>query len=460
MKYSLKTKLTLSYVAIILICVAIVSILTNVILERQFKEYVISQQEIKEDELLIQIEKAYSEDAAWDVDYLEDVGVSALEKGMIISIEDAEGNIIWDANEHNMGMCQQMLINMQKNMQGRYSSKTEGGYEEKTYSITDENESIAEVTIGYYGPYYYTDSDLNFINTLNKLLVLTGGVSIILALLLGIIISRQISKPIARVIHKAGEISGGSYGDKIEEKSNTKEINELIMSVNNLAESLKKQEALSKQASLDIAHELRTPLTTVQGNLEGVIDGVMELDDDRLKVMHEEILRISRLVDDLGRLSKYESESLKLNKEEFDIAELSKQVIKSFETDFSKEGKTISFTGQNISANGDKDKIKQVLINLIANAQKYTKEGGNVEVASFNEKGRACVTVKDDGIGIAKDDLPMIFERFYRADKSRNRKYGGAGIGLTIVKTIISAHGGEIDVESEPGKGTQVTFKI
>ena len=135
MKYSLKTKLTLSYVAIILICVAIVSILTNVILERQFKEYVISQQEIKEDELLIQIEKAYSEDAAWDVDYLEDVGVSALEKGMIISIEDAEGNIIWDANEHNMGMCQQMLINMQKNMQGRYSSKTEGGYEEKTYII-------------------------------------------------------------------------------------------------------------------------------------------------------------------------------------------------------------------------------------------------------------------------------------------------------------------------------------
>ena len=460
MKHSLKSKLSLSYVAIILICVAIVTILTNVILERQFKEYVIGQQEIKEDELIIQIQKAYSDDGTWDVEYLEDIGVNALEKGMILKIENADGNTIWDANEHNMGMCQQMLSNIQKNMQGRYSSKAEGGYEEKIFIIEDAGEKTAILTMGYYGPYFYTDSDLDFINTLNKLLALTGAVSIIMALVLGVIISRQISKPISRVIHKAGEISRGSYGDKIAETSDTREINEMITAVNNLAESLQKQEALSKQASLDIAHELRTPLTTVQGNLEGVIDGVMELDNDRLNVMHEEILRISRLVDDLGRLSKYESESLKLNKEAFDLAELAGQVIKSFETDFAKEGKTIIFTGQKTTANADRDKIKQVLINLIANAQKYTKEGGKVEVISFSENGRACVTVKDDGIGIAKDDLPMIFERFYRADKSRNRKYGGAGIGLTIVKTIINAHGGEIEAHSEQGKGTQVTFRI
>jgi len=459
MKYSLRTKLSLSYVAIILIGVAIVSILTNVILEKQFKEYVISQQEQNEIELALLVRQSYISDGVWDTEYLESVGMNALDSGMILKVVDNDGHIIWDATAHNDGMCQQMLNSMRANMQGRYG-KLEGGYEEKTYLLENSSGEIGTLTVGYYGPFYYTESDLDFINTLNKLLILTAAISTVLALFLGVIISRQISKPVSRVIHKAGEISNGSYGEKIVEKSNTKEIVELVSAVNNLAETLKKQEALSKQASLDIAHELRTPLTTVQGNLEAALDGVMEMDSERIGIMHEEILRISRLVDDLSKLSKYESEASKLDIEEFDISDTIKNIVKTFEGDFMKEGKSLSFEGESRNVSADRDKINQVVVNLIANAKKYTSVGGEVKVSVTLQKNRTRVSVKDNGIGISAEDLPMVFERFYRADKSRNRRTGGAGIGLTIVKTIIEAHGGKIEIESEPGVGTQVTFII
>jgi len=455
MKYSLRTKLSFSYVAIILIGVAIVSILTNVILEKQFKEYIISQQDQNEMELALLVRQSYISEGKWDTEYLESVGMNALDSGMILKVLDSDGHIIWDTTVHNDGMCQQMLNSMRNNMQGRYG-RAEGGYEEKTYLLENSSGEIGKVTIGYYGPYYYTENDLDFINTLNKLLIFTAVISIVLALVLGVIISRQISKPVSRVIHKAGEISNGSYGEKIVEESNTKEIVELVSAVNNLAETLKKQEALSKQASLDIAHELRTPLTTVQGNLEAALDGVMEMDSERIGIMHEEILRISRLVDDLSKLSKYESESSKLDIEEFDISDTIENIVKTFEGDFKKERKSISFAGESRNVSADRDKINQVIVNLISNAKKYTSDGGEVKVSVEPYKNRTKITVEDNGIGISAEDLPMVFERFYRADKSRNRRTGGAGIGLTIVKTIIEAHGGEIEIESEPGKGTKV----
>ncbi|MEX1377511.1 MAG: ATP-binding protein [Eubacteriales bacterium] len=459
MKHSLKTRLTFSYIAIILICVAIVSILTNVILERQFRDYVINQQEKSENEMAYLIENRYAAYSQWDEEYIEDIGINALEKGMIIKISDESGNTVWDAVEHNNGMCEQMISNMQKNMMSRYPGKT-GGYEEKVYSLSDGKGEIGTLTIGYYGPYFYTDSDLKFINTLNKLLILTGVISISLALILGIIMSRQISKPVLRVVNKTEEISKGSYGERIDENSNTKEIIQLVDSVNSLADNLKRQENLSKQASWDIAHELRTPLTTVRGNLEAVMDGVMEMDDDRVKVMYDEILRINRLVDDLGKLSKYESESFSLNKVEFDLADLIARTIKSYENDFKKWGKEIVFIGESANVYADKDKINQVLVNLITNANKYTKENGRVEISLEKKDKSTIIKVKDNGIGISEKDLPMVFERFYRADKSRNRQSGGAGIGLTIAKTIVEAHGGGISIQSEEGKGTEVTIII
>ncbi len=457
MQYRLRTKMSLSYVLITVVCVAIVVLLANALLETQFRSYVQVQQQHEAENTVAQITERYKTADGWDAAYIENVGMNALENGMIIKVADKSGSVIWDAATHNNGLCQQMLTNMRFNMNSRYR-QWQGGYQETPYDVRVDGSSVGTVSVGYYGPFYYTNNDLYFINSINRLFIWAGVVSVILALGLGVIMSRQISRPISRVIDKAQMIAHGLYGSKIAEQSNTTEIRSLVDTVNNLAETLQAQQQQSKQTSMDIAHELRTPLTTVQANLEAVMDGVMELDQNRVKVLHEQILRINRLVNDLAELARYESRTVVLEKTSFDLSALIGNVILHAENDFNNENKTLEYEGEKCEITADKDKMSQVLLNLLSNARKFTQPGDSVTVTLKQHKQTAEITVRDTGVGIPKEDLPHIFDRFYRSDKSRSRKTGGAGIGLTIVKSIVEAHGGTIEAASTPGEGT--TFKL
>ena len=459
LRYSLRAKLSFSYILIILVCVAIISISSNLLLERQFRNYIIKQHEQKTQETVSLINQRYIDVGNWDIGYIENIGMNVLEHGMIIKVKDDTGFMIWDANVHNDGLCQDMLTSMRQNMQDYYN-ESEGGYVENSYPLTENSKTIGTVIVGFYGPYFYTESDLFFLNNINKLLIWAGVISLVLALMLGIIMSNQLSKPISRVIERARLISKGLYGSKIHEKSKTKEIRLLADTINNMAEALKSQQNFSKQTSLDIAHELRTPLTTVQGNLEAVIDGVMELDAHRIDVIYDEILRINRLVDDLGKLVHYESEGFKLNKSTFDLSQLVKRIIKTFESDFAKDNKKLIFVGDDELIFADMDKISQVVVNLISNALKFTGANGKVEIHVKSYSNKSEIIVKDNGIGIPNEDLKNIFERFYRSEKSRNRKTGGAGIGLAIVKSIVLAHEGTIKLNSESGMGSEFIISL
>lgn len=459
MRYRFRTKLSISYVLVIIICVVLVIVLSNALLETQFQSYVMNQQQQDAQSTVSLISERYKETGDWDVKYIENLGMNALESGMIIKVTDASGSSIWDATTHNNGLCQQMLTSMSRNMLSRYG-KWEGGYQETKYDVSSNGGIVGTVRVGYYGPFYYTDQDLYFINTINGLIIWAGVLSIVLALGLGVVMSRQVSRPISRVIDKAQMIAQGFYGNKIVERSKTYEIRRLVDTVNNLAETLHKQELQSKQTSMDIAHELRTPLTTMQGNLEAVMDGVMELNVDRVKVLYEQILRINRLVDDLSELARFESQNYVLNRTMFDLSELIENVVLHFKNDFAKEKKTLSFEGNRLLITADKDKLNQVLVNLLSNALKFTRQGDSVTINIRKIKQDSEIIVKDTGLGISDSDLPHIFERFFRSDKSRSRKTGGAGIGLTIVKTIILAHGGLIKVNSKQGEGTEFIITL
>ncbi len=459
MRHSLRTRLSLSYVLITVVCVVIVILLANALLETQFRSYVQAQQQHEADGTVSQITERYKASDGWDTAYIENVGMNALENGMIIKVTDADGTVIWDAATHNNGLCQKMLTNMRFNMKSRYR-QWEGGYQESQYDVSVGGSSVGTVSVGYYGPFYYTDNDLYFINSINRMIIWAGVASVILALGLGALMSRQISQPISRVIDKAKMIARGLYGSKIAERSSTTEIRSLVDTVNNLADTLQAQQIQSRQASMDIAHELRTPLTTVQANLEAVMDGVMELDQNRVKVLHEQILRINRLVDDLAELARYESRKTVLEKTDFDLSALIENVILHVGNDYAKEDKTLTYEGKRCEIVADKDKISQVLLNLLSNALKFTRPGDSVTVTLKQQKTTVEMVVRDTGLGISQEDLPHIFDRFYRADKSRSRKTGGAGIGLTIVKSIVEAHGGTIEVKSAPNEGTEFTIKM
>lgn len=442
-----------------LISVSLISVITNLLLDKHFKEYIIQNQARKNDEIASLIGQQYEVEKGWNLDVIEDICINALEQGMIIKVTDFSEKVIWDARLHDNSLCEQMIAHMAQNMSKRYPD-WDGRYVEDTYPITNKFGNVGSVIIGYYGPYYFSDSDLEFINAINRLLMGVGVFSLILSIFFGSLMSRRLSTPISRVITTAQMISKGYFDDRITDKSNTKETAQLTETINNLAETLEKQEALRKQLTADMAHELRTPLATLQSHMEAMIDGIWEPDAERLKSCHEEIVRISKMVGGLEKLARYESENLILVKTSFDIAELIRHIIKNFESEFLNKGIDIEFSGEEEMVKADKDKISQVVINLLSNAIKYTPQGGTVTVSAKGSYDAVQITVKDTGTGIPMEDLPHIFERFYRADKSRNRLTGGAGIGLTITKAIVEAHKGMIQVKSEAGAGTEFIITL
>jgi two-component system, OmpR family, sensor histidine kinase BaeS len=247
----------------------------------------------------------------------------------------------------------------------------------------------------------------------------------------------------------------GNLKARSSEKTNINEINQLTEAINNLGDSLQQQETLRKRLTADMAHELRTPLATLQSHMEAMLDGIWELDSQRLKVCYDEIMRVNRMVKDLEKLAKYESEKLNLDKTKFDLVDLVQQIVLNFEPEFVNKGVRNIFSGENEMVEADRDKISQVIINLIENSLKFTPAGGWVEISIDGDNESVEVSIKDSGIGIPEEDLPYIFERFYRADRSRHRISGGSGIGLAIVRAIIEAHHGTVEVKSEVGKGTE-----
>lgn len=459
MKYSLRIKLSFSYVLVALLSVALIMALTNMFLDEHFREYVKQNQEQKNKEVITSISQQYQDDGKWNLDMVETIGVSALENGLIIKVKDVNGKVIWDAKVHNNGMCQRIIEHMAQNVSSRYPN-TKGTYTEVPYPVNYKLSKVGVMEIGSYGPYYLSDNDLAFINTLNKLLIGVGIFSLFFSLVLGSIMAKRLTSPISRVISSAQSIAKGFFTDRISEKSTTNEICQLTSTINNLAETLEKQEVLRKKMSADVAHELRTPLATLQSHMEAMIDGIWKPDTDRLKSCHEEIIRINRMVGDLEKLAKYESENLVLNKSKFDVSELIQRIIYNFEPEFKNKGIGIFFESENEEIFADKDKFSQVVINLVSNALKYTPNGGTVSVSIKGAEDITEISVKDNGPGIPEEDLPFIFERFYRADKSRNRLTGGSGIGLTIVKTITEAHKGRIEVQSKINEGTEFIISI
>ncbi len=458
-KTSLRTKLSLAFILVALVLFVMISLFANLILERQFEAYTVSKLEDTISGTVSLISSRFISEDSWNASAIEDIGVNALSWGLMLRVADADGTVIWDAWEHNNGFCTNMLEHMAMNMRS-YDRDFQGAYQEETYPINVDGQRVANVNVGYYGPYFYSDTDIQFLKGLNTFLLIAAAISLLACLLLGTFIAKRLTQPIASVIDTAGRIAKGDLGSRITEQSSTREISELTESVNSMAQELSDQELLRKRLTADVAHELRTPLATLQSHMEAMIDGIWEPEPKRLVSCHEEILRLSKLVGELETLSLYDSESLELHKEQVEVSALINRIVLNFENGFQMKGVALEFAEREAWVNADRDKISQVLVNLVSNALKYTPEGGHVHIEVGETETDVSICVSDTGIGIPQDDLPYIFERFYRTDKSRSRTTGGSGIGLTIAKSIIDAHGGKISVKSEPGRGSQFTVTL
>ena len=470
---SLRTRMTLSYMLVALLCVLMVSVLANGVLESSFRRYVKDSLEKNAQAVVTQIGSQVAPDGTWDTSALSAVGMSALEQGLIVKVSSPSGRTVWDATVHNNGMCVAILSHMAANMASRYP-RWHGSYTENVYPVRASFRSVGSVTIGYYGPFYLSDQDLTFINSLNRLLLWITLAALAIALGIGLFMARRISVPLARVAAATQKIAAGDRGVLITRRSNVREIDGITTAVNDLSLALKEQEALRRRLTADMAHELRTPLATLQSHLEALIDGVWEPDQARLAGLHEEILRINRMVSDLENLARFEGDTASLRRSSTDIRGLVAGIVRNHEPQFREKGVSLCLEtpwgapacGPEIadSPSGadaalvDSDKISQAVINLLSNALKFTPRGGTVSVRVSDGAEGVRIDVADTGIGISAEDLPRVFERFYRADSSRSRATGGAGIGLSIAKAIVEAHGGSIRARSEPGKGSEFSI--
>jgi signal transduction histidine kinase len=383
----------------------------------------------------------------------------ALYDGYIVKVYDAGGDILWDAEACDMKACSMVMEGIAGRMRAKYPY-SHGKFTTQDIPMLQNGRNIGMVSVGYYSPYFFDDDDFLFLDALNTVLAGSGILSLLLAAVMGWILARNVSDPIRKTVDAAKRMSAGDYETRIEDRSDVRELDELTASVNSLALSIRRQEDLRKQLTADVAHELRTPLTTIGTHIEAIMEGVWEPTKERLASCYDEILRIGRLVLDMENLAKVESGDLKLDMTPVNLAELAETTIHNFETQIRAKRLNVSAEGSCGPVTADRDRMSQVFVNLISNAVKYTSEGGIIKVV-FSETDEAVFfDVSDDGEGISADDLPFIFERFYRADKSRGRATGGSGIGLAVVRSITSAHGGAVEVESSPGCGSRFRVKL
>ncbi|MGB3714411.1 MAG: ATP-binding protein [Candidatus Promineifilaceae bacterium] len=286
-------------------------------------------------------------------------------------------------------------------------------------------------------------------------IVIAGGVSI----LLGTILFRQITRPLHKLRSAVNQYAQGDLSVRTPVKSSD-EVGRLAVAFNQMAEELEKQEDLRQQMVADVAHELRTPLSVMRGNIEAMMDGLLIPNKVELAYLQDEVQRLTRLIDDLRLLSQADAGQLRLNISRIDVIRLISQIVALMKplADENIVELQVRKGQASLKVLGDEDRLQQAVINLIENAIRNSPQGASVQVTAVVSEARVCISVTDECPGIPDADLPHIFDRFWRGDKSRGRGGGGSGLGLSIVKQIVDLHDGTIQVERLKSGGSRFSI--
>ena len=453
---SLNFKVIVPSIVIIIIVTLLTVVISKFYFDKKFGDYIMIKNQNTVQNILMELSEQYS-DNKWDYKGMEKISYNALDKGIIVALYDKEDKEIMNIEKNSKDKCNRIMNFIKSSMEGKYGSTT-SQFEPVYYPLIKSGEKIGEVRVKFYGPIFYMQNELVFLDIVNKIILGIGVLLILASTVIGFIISRSITRPINKLMTKAKYISKGEYDKKIEINTDILEINDLINSINNLSQSIKEQENIRKRLTGDISHELKTPLTNIQSHLEAMIDGIWEPTEERLLSVKEEAERLSSLVSDMQKLNKYDESSIKLKKDNVNISDIICFVIFQFSNLAKSKNIKIEYEKKNINLYCDKDKITQALVNILSNAIRYSNEGSTIFIEERLKDNKVIISIEDQGIGISEEDLKYVFERFYRADKSRTRATGGTGIGLTIVKSIVSSHGGEVKLESKLGEGSKFTI--
>ncbi len=449
---NLKSRLILAMVGLAAGSILIVGLLVNGALTTRFEDYLRANLDERSRTMAGALGRAYEARGGWDQRMLMDLTHLAMSESLSLELKSPEGTVLW----RTMGMGMGMMPRMPGMHEMPGTGGNLGGMASSSQDVKAGNRTVAVLTLrARGGPGVFSNLELAFLRGLNRSILISGlGVGA-LALVAGLLMASGVTRPLASVTDAARRIRSGDLSVRVGE-SGPEEVRELGSAVNHLAEGLATQEKLRRRLTADVAHELRTPLATMQSHLEAFSDGVWEATPERLAVCQSELLRLVRLVGDLERLAQAEAEP-KLEIEEIAAREVVDRTAGAFQAAFAAKGVQLVLNpgDSGLKVRADRDKLAQILGNLVYNALKYTPPGGRVGIEARSDGARIIFEVSDTGPGIPEEELPFVFERFYRGDPSRTRLTGGAGLGLAIAMALARAHEGTIEVESQVDRGSR-----
>jgi two-component system, OmpR family, sensor histidine kinase BaeS len=444
---------------ILLLTISILSLSAALTLRKliikDFEEYLEGETEDRIYRVLAAVEGSYERYSGWDQESLKEDAVWALLLGYEIKILDAQNNEL---------LTTRKAVEDLPPLMGRRISAITGFIPEKSpitsnapftnYPLFLGGQDIGYIEIRPLLTGEGQGKETIFMMRSDRFLILVifvlGGLSVLLSL----IYSRKMTDPIKKLTVAAAEISEGNIKSRVSVKGND-EISNLSRTFNMMANNLEVQENLRRKLTSNIAHELRTPLSAMQGEIEGMLDGLLKIDRERLISLHEETNRLKHIIEGIEELSRAQASVLELNKKPILLSPFLGTLKERFEKLFSDKGVRLEFECDAAATiDADPDKLSQIVINLLSNALKATEQGGVVRMKAGTTEADGFIEIADTGSGIEQEDLPFVFERFYRASE------GGLGLGLAIAKELTDAHGGRIGVQSEYGKGATFILSI
>jgi two-component system, OmpR family, sensor histidine kinase BaeS len=446
---TLRSRILFYFLTVSMIGILVVSFFIQYGFEESFKSYLDLNRERKIDRVVGEIEKEYKNSGHYS---------SVTVNGLLHEHAMTDQLYFQFYDNRNRLQMDSSRIRGMLNGFGLTEQSVDGEeWHSNSYNVIVDKKIIGKLVAIY--PQGYIDDEYTFLQTIQLYIYAAICLTIVLAIVFSLFFSKTLTSGLKKLSFATKELKQHNLNIRIPLTGLPTEVKQLAISFNNLAESLAKEEMLRKQFTHDLAHELRTPLATLRSQIEAYQDGIWEPTQSRLQQSHEELMRLVRLVNELEKLLAAENPQIRLEKEELEAGNILIAVGEMFQPLFHQKGVDLQMIEplQEEWFMADKDRLIQILTNILNNALKYTPEGKNVTISVLSDQDDYIgFMIEDQGLGMAEDDIPHVFERFYRGDKSRDRKTGGVGIGLSIVKALMDAHEGRIKVKSKLNKGTSV----
>nr|MBI4302903.1 HAMP domain-containing protein [Chloroflexota bacterium] len=446
MIHSLQFRLMAAFTLVILITVGAVFFFINQATQDEIRRFAERAEQARVSRMEFELSRYYLRRGGWDgiQPFIEQWGGLY---GQRITVTDANGTVVGDSQGTLLGK--------------QYGSDSTG----RPLSSPRTTGVVGKLYVSPVSSSGTTGGDVSSFRivyqAIGRFFLWGSLLAIAMALLLTFLLSRPILAPVRALTLTARRLGQGDFSQRVKSRDKG-ELGDLSRTFNSMADDLERAEKLRRDLVADTAHELRTPLSNIQGYLEAIRDGVVKADAATIDSLYEEVTLLSRLIDDLQELALADAGELKLVRQAEDITAVTSRAVAGMQAQATAKGVSLvtDLPDGLPPCHIDSHRINQVLHNLLDNALTHTPTGGTITIAAKSQSNGLEISVTDTGEGIPADELPNIFERFYRVDKSRARATGGHGLGLTIARRLVEAHGGRIEAQSELGKGSRFTFTI